>query len=137
VILVDSNVLIDIIEGDDVWCEWSSRELVAASETNDFGITPIVVAEVGPGFPSLEVFYDEMRKLRIAIAPLTDEAAFAAGQAFRRHRRVRAGPKSIVADFLIGAQALVSGATILTRDPTLYAAYFPTVPLICPDKGST
>jgi predicted nucleic acid-binding protein len=135
VILVDSNVLIDIIEGDDAWCDWSSASLAAASEVDALGVTPVVVAEVGPNFRSLDVFYEEIGRLGITVDPLTDEAAFLAGQAFRRHRRFREGPKSILADFLIGGQAAAVGATILTRDPAIYAAYFPELTLITPAKA--
>jgi predicted nucleic acid-binding protein len=132
VIIVDSNILIDIIERDRVWFEWSSTQLANASVAGDAGITSIVVAEVGPKFPSLDAFRADLRKLMLTVNPLTDEAAFAAGQAFREYRRIREGPKAILADFLIGGQAATTGATILTRDPAIYARYFPDVPLIAP-----
>jgi predicted nucleic acid-binding protein len=137
VILVDSNILIDIIERDLRWYDWSSATLALESEAQEVRVTPIVVAEVGPKFPDLEAFHDELSKLLLTVDPLTDEAAYVAGETFRRHRRFREGPKSILADFLIGGHAAVAGATILTRDPAIYAAYFPQVPLICPDKGVT
>jgi predicted nucleic acid-binding protein len=135
VIFVDSNVLIDVFDRDPTWAEWSMRQLDDAMGREPVTVTQIVVAEVGPRFEAIEQFMAALHALSITVEPLSDEAAFAAGQAFRRHRRYREGPKSVLADFLIGGQAMVSGATILTRDPAVYAAYFPDVPVICPDKG--
>ncbi|UVO53576.1 type II toxin-antitoxin system VapC family toxin [Sphingomonas sp. SUN039] len=131
-ILVDSNILIDILEQDPTWFGWSSERLDHAKTSDAAAITPVVVAEVGPKFPTLEQFNTMIGKMLLTVEPLTDEAAFAAGQAFREYRRGREGPKSVIADFLIGGQAAVSGATILTRDPVIYARFFPTVPLIAP-----
>jgi predicted nucleic acid-binding protein len=69
---------------------------------------------------------------------LDNHAAYMAGMAFLRYRERRRtgqdGAKSIIADFLIGGHAQVLGATILTRDPRFYKAYFPKVPLIAPSK---
>jgi predicted nucleic acid-binding protein len=135
VILVDSNILIDVLEPDPVWAEWSNLQLAAATRDHRVCVTPIVVAEVGPRYGALATFHELLADFSIGVERLTDEAAFAAGQAFRRYRQVREGPKSILADFLIGGQAQVSGATILTRDAAIYATYFPDVPLIRPDKG--
>jgi predicted nucleic acid-binding protein len=41
----------------------------------------------------------------------------------------------VLADFFIGGHAQVAEATILTRDPRFYRTYFPSVPLITPDKA--
>jgi predicted nucleic acid-binding protein len=135
VIFVDSNVLIDVFDRDPTWAEWSTRQLDDAMGREPVMITQIVVAEVGPRFAAIEPFIAALHALSITVDPLTDEAAFAAGEAFRRHRRYREGPKSILADFFIGGQAMVNGAKILTRDPAIYATYFPGVQLICPEKA--
>jgi predicted nucleic acid-binding protein len=132
VIFVDSNVLIDIFDSDPRWSDWSVRNLDAALGLAPVAATQVVLTEVGPRFDSLKACHGALTALSIKVEPLTDEAAFAAGQAFREYRRTREGPKSILADFLIGGQAAVSGATILTRDSAIYARYFPTVPLIAP-----
>ena len=134
-IFVDSNVLIDVFDRDPQWADWSARSLHDAVGSTSVAVSQIVVAEVGPQFESLEAFVEALRAFSITVDPLTDEAAFLAGQAFRRHRRFREGPKSILADFLIGGQAAAVGATILTRDPAIYAAYFPELTLITPAKA--
>lgn len=137
-ILVDSNILIDISANDPLWTNWSRNALDDASEQGRIVINQIIVAEVAPVFPSLDAFVEWIAPLRPTYVDLTNEAAFAGGNAFRDHRRRRrAGmepAKSIIADFLIGGHAATIGATILTRDPRFYRTYFPTVPLIAPEK---
>ena len=57
---------------------------------------------------------------------------FAAGHAHRAYRR-RGGERGrVLPDFLIGAQALLTGAPLLTRDARVYRTYFPDVRLITP-----
>lgn len=135
-ILIDSNVLIDIIENDPEWRQWSLDQIVNLSVEHALAVNQIVVAEVAPSMGSIGFFIDEMDKLGIKLESIDDESAFAAGMAFRsyRARRQQAEPKSILADFLIGGHAQVAGASILTRDPRFYRAYFPSVALFAPDQ---
>ncbi len=137
-ILVDSNVLIDISANDTKWTCWSRYALDEASLQGRVALNQIIVAEVAPIFSSLDAFVNWIAPLQPSYFDLSNEAAFAGGCAFRQHRRLRkADPeiaKSIIADFLIGGHAQTLGATILTRDPRFYRAYFPNVPLISPMK---
>ena len=133
-ILVDSNILIDIFEEDENWLGWSLGALNDAVLSDRVIINSIIVAEVAPKTGSLEVFLDAIQMLKIEIAPLSEEAAYLGGCAFMEHRQNGGTAKSILADFLIGGHAQTLGATILTRDPRFYRAYFPTVSLITPSK---
>ncbi len=135
-ILIDSNVLIDILDRDPSWFEWSLEHLEQAAAMGRVVINPVVVAEVAPRFGDLDDFLGRMTSMVIGVEGLDAQAAFHAGQAFQVYRRARPAemPKAIVADFLIGGHAQAIGATILTRDPRFYRAYFPSVPLITPLK---
>lgn len=134
-ILLDSNILIDIIERDPKWHDWSSVRLADASQAGRVIINHIVLAEVAPFWGALPAIVELLEMMRVEIEPLSNEAAYAAGLAFKdyRKRRDRAAPKTILPDFLIGGHAATLGATILTRDPRFYCTYFPSVPLITPD----
>jgi predicted nucleic acid-binding protein len=140
VILVDSNVLIDILMRDALWADWSREALADACDYEGIVLNQIVVAEVAPAFASLAAFETWIAPLQPSYLDLTNDAAFCGGVAFLKHRRKRktvmGSPKAIVADFLIGGHAQTLGATILTRDPHFYRAYFPTVPLIAPIKDN-
>lgn len=138
-IFVDSNVLIDIFRRDKSWVTWSLNALADASEAGELAINEIVVAEVAPRVGTLDQFFAWLAPFNVQHLALGSEAAYCSGKAFLRYReRRKANPdiaKSIIADFLIGGHAQTLGATILTRDARFYRTYFPSVPLITPDKA--
>jgi len=133
---MDSNVLIDIIEKDPTWHDWSFGQLEEAARLGAIVINHIVVAEVAPQFGSLEEFLTRIDAILVEIEPFTDTAAMFAGQAFRTYRKERPGSKSVLADFLIGGHAVALGADVLTRDPRFYARYFPELTLITPETDN-
>ena len=136
-ILIDSNVIIDLFGNAGEWQTWSEQAVIQAGADDALVVSPIVVAEVAPRLGSLDGFVERIGRFGATVVALSNEAAFAAGEAFNVHRqRRRSGEdsaRSIIADFLIGGQALALGATILTRDPRFYRSYFPLVPLITPE----
>ncbi len=135
-ILVDSNILIDVIEADPTWANWSADQLADAKSAGRVVVNHIIVAEVAPYAKGLGPFLEGLNIMGIEIEPLCNDTAYAAGLAFReyRKRRDRAAAKTILPDFLIGGHAATIGAAVLTRDPRFYRTYFPTVPLITPSK---
>ena len=134
-IFPDSNILIDIIEKDPIWHDWSFERMADASRAGKVVINHVIVAEVAPGSSNLAAFVDGLEAMGVAIEPLCNRSAYAAGCAFREYRmsREKAAPKSILPDFLIGGHAATLGAAILTRDPRFYRIYFPDVVLITPE----
>ena len=137
-ILIDSNVIIDVVDRDPRWFNWSFENIDRAGQAASLMINAVVVGEVAPSFSGLPEFRAAMANLLITIHDLNADAAYFAGQAFRRHceRRDIGTGKSILADFFIGGHAHAIGATILTRDPRFYRSYFPTVPLITPERNT-
>jgi len=136
VILVDSNVLIDVLDRDAQWFEWSAANINRAVYGAYLFVNPIVIGEMAPRFESLDQLSVLLSTMLISVEPLKPEGAFLAGRAFEVHRaRKQPGvAKAILADFLIGGHAQSVGATILTRDPRFYRSYFSGVPLITPSK---
>ena len=53
-LLVDTNVLIDVLEDDPEWADWSVRQLRAQSQVHDFFINPVVYAELSLTFDSVQ-----------------------------------------------------------------------------------
>jgi predicted nucleic acid-binding protein len=137
VILVDSNVLIDVFDANQPWHHWSAGTLSITAAADGIGINAIIVAEVAPRMHSLAMFHDRIGRIGAEILDLTPEAAFAAGRAFdlyrarRREKSVKSG--AVLPDFFIGGHATVLGASILTRDPRFYRSYFPELTLITPE----
>lgn len=131
-ILVDSNVLIDIIGGDPAWGEWSEAALVDAADREEVAINPIIYAEISIGYPTERALEAALEPTGLHRLPLPYGAAFVAGKAFLEYRRRGGARTSPLPDFYIGAHAALSGLALLTRDAGRYRGYFPEVKLIAP-----
>ena len=131
-VLVDSNVLLDILEEDANWCEWSSAQLQRAADHSALIINPIIYAEVSIGFARIEEIEEALPADFFQRRELPWEAAFLAGKCFMRYRKLGGTKRSPLPDFFIGAHAAVSGLTLLTRDAARYRTYFPSLKLITP-----
>lgn len=129
-IFFDTNVIIDLLEVDAVWQQWSIGKLESAEQPV---VTMMTLAETAGKFTDLAAAQAAFRQLDIAIMPLTDDAAFRAGQAFLRYRKAGGKREKILADFLIGAQASSLSAPLVTRDAAIYRTYFPELSLMTPE----
>ena len=131
-ILVDTNVLLDLVTADPVWADWSMAALEAAALTDPLGIDDVVYAE-------LSVRYGDIAELDAMIAeaglvhlPMPREALFLAGKVFQAYRRAGGSRTGVLPDFFIGAHAAVAGLPLITRDAGRYATYFPGLELLTP-----
>jgi predicted nucleic acid-binding protein len=134
-ILVDSNVLLDVITSDPIWGEASAEAIARLGDSEGLAINAIIYAEVSVGYSSIELLEDALPAKQFARLSLPWEAGFLAGKCFLAHKRRGSNRPSPLPDFYIGAHAAVSGLKLLTRDVARYRTYFPHVKLIEP-KGS-
>jgi predicted nucleic acid-binding protein len=131
-ILVDTNVLLDIYKADPHWMPWSLRQLQAGRAAPGLLTNLVVYAELA-GHPGEPTHLDEfLQALGIATQDISRPAAHLAGLAFRQYRQRGGTRAGVLPDFFIGAQAQVEGWTLLTRDAARYRTYFPGLALICP-----
>ena len=130
--LVDSNVLLDVITGDEEWLDWSASALARAADTSRLVINPIVYAEVAARFARIEDLEDALPHDYYERRALPWDAAFLAGQCFVKYRRRGGARRSPMPDFYIGAHAAIEGLTLLTRDARRYRTYFPTLRIVAP-----
>lgn len=131
-VLVDTNVLIDVLEDDPVWADWSIQQLRAQSQVHELAINPIIYAELSHTFSTFEALDEVVSELGLAMLELPRPALFLACKAFIRYRRGGGGKHNVLADFFIGAHAAVKKLPLLTRDAKRYRNYFPSVRLINP-----
>ena len=132
-ILVDTNVLVDIVSDDPLWAEWSQRHLTIAATQDELAINDIVYAELSVGFASIEELDAMIREARLVSAPIPRPALFLAGKAFRRYRSAGGKRTGVLPDFFLGAHAVVSDCVLITRDAARYRTYFPGIMLIAPN----
>ncbi len=130
--MVDSCILIDVIDEDPDWCEWSLAALDEWGRRGPVLINPIIYAEISPDFDDPITLDAVLEKVGVEYRDLPREALFLAGkahQAYRRRGGIRTG---VLPDFFIGAHAAVLGAPLLTRDDQRFRRYFPSVRLVMP-----
>lgn len=130
--LVDTNVLVDVLEDDPEWADWSVTQLRALSKIHRLAINPVIYAELSLTFSTVEALDDVLDSMQLAVLDIPRPALFLAGKAYAQYRRNGGVKHNVLADFFIGAHAAVSHVPILTRDTRRYRSYFPTVQLVAP-----
>ena len=129
-VLVDTNVLLDVVQDDPDWADWSQQQLEAASLRGPLAINAVIFAELSMAYERIEDLDRVVRQTDLKEVAIPREALFLAGKAFLQYRRRRGGKLGVLPDFFIGAHAAVAGIPILTRDVRQYRTYFPTVELL-------
>lgn len=151
---VDSNVLFDVLSPDSEFYEDSAERLEAAADEGPLAICDVVYAELGTHFsrqPELDRFLDETD---LVVVRASHRALYAASSAWQRYTarkphglicsecgtvgrpscsrcgaRLRTRQR-LIADFMVGAHALVDCAGLITRDKRYYQTYFPDLALL-------
>ena len=132
-IVVDTNVLIDVAQINPLWADWSLEQLQIQGTVHELVINPVIYAELAVNYSSREKLDAEMARLDLDFQELPRLALHLAGQAYGRYRRQGGTKLNVLPDFFIGAHAAVSRCAVLTRDPHRYRSYFPAVELITPE----
>lgn len=135
-LLVDSNVILDVLCDDPTWAQWSREQLRARSLVHPLAINGVIYSEISTAFGSISQLERTIDDLGLRVLEIPRPALFLAGKAFLQYRRHGGAKQSILADFFIGAHAAVVGLPVLTRDGQRYRNYFPTVEVISPDRAS-
>lgn len=130
--LVDTNVLIDLVQDDPSWAVWSEAQLFEALKQGPLYINAVAYAELVPAFDDMAALDSFLNLAKITVKDISRPTAYLAGTAFLRYRRLKGTKTGVLADFFIGAHAQTEGWTLLTRDAARYKTYFPEAKLICP-----
>lgn len=131
-ILVDTNVLLDVLQHDSRWAQWSKDQLDTAILEDRLAINAVIYAELSVSFEKIENLEAVLTAASLKILDIPREALFLAGKAFLKYKRRQGRKTGVLPDFFVGAHAAVLGCPLLTRDATRYRTYFPGVQLISP-----
>ena len=130
--VLDTNVLVALWTKDDALNKQAQAVLDDARSRGRMVISGVVYAELLAEQQRNEAFVDEFcDEAGIQVEwEVTERMWREAGRAYqayagRRTKQREAGPRRILADFVIGAHALVSGYKLLTLDAGIYRASFP------------
>ncbi len=134
---IDTNIISAFWNEDDALNRAAQGALEAASGRGMLVISGVVYAELLAAQGRTEAFLDMFcEETGIGVEWELEEgiwrAAGAAFQSYAARRRKQKGtePRRILADFLIGAHALVKGYTLLTLDEGMYRASFPRLRIV-------
>lgn len=131
-LLVDTNVLVDVLQDDPQWADWSIAQMRAQARLHALAINPVIYAEMSLSFSTIEALDDVVGTLALEWREIPRPALFLAAKAFAQYRR-RGGTKGqVLPDFFIGAHATVEGWPLLTRDASRFTTYFPTLEVLAP-----
>lgn len=134
-VMVDSNVILDVATADPRWQRWSGDQLCRWLDVGPVLINAIIYAEIAFACDTIEAV-DELLPLHLYdYRPIPREAAFLAARAHADYRGRGGSRQTVLADFLIGAHALVERAPLLTRDVRRYRQAFPGLELITPPSS--
>jgi predicted nucleic acid-binding protein len=133
---VDTNVLLDIFGADVTHGIRSANALRGCLREGALVACEAVWAETAVAFPGDKPFLDAMREIGVTFSPIEEAAALRASASWRRYRSRGGRRERVVADFLIGAHALIQCDRILTRDRGFYRDYFRELTIVDPGGRS-
>jgi predicted nucleic acid-binding protein len=138
---VDSAVLLDVlVPGTERGAE-SEERLATAAREGAMVICPTVAAELSVYFTREVELKAFLRDTGLRVDPIGLAALHLAGQAWKAYQRRAATPargdgdgvqparRQVVADFMVGAHALLQSDRLLTRDRGFYRVCFPKLKL--------
>ena len=134
-IAVDSNVLIDLLIGDKTFAEASEACIGEALAHEDVVVCEAVVAEVQAMLDTPTNLMDMLSPLGIRYEPLSEAAAMRAGHMNKRFRARGGRRERVVADFLVGAHAMLQCNGLITRDAGFFRDYFKGLKVIAPQPA--
>ena len=131
-LLVDTNVLVDVLQNDPQWADRSIAQLRAQAQLHELAINPVIYAELSLSFSTLEALDRVVATMELAMHEVPRPALFLAGKAYLQYRRRGGGKAQVLPDFFIGAHAAVEGWPLLTRDASRFRTYFPSLEVVGP-----
>ncbi len=143
---VDTSVLLDVLTGDETFGRASQEALRKAYDAGGLVASDVVWAEVRANFAADGPFETAMRVLGVVFEATRPEASTLAGRLWRERARATKKlsssamegrqAKRVVADFLVGAHAMLQADILLARDRGFYRGYFKGLRVIDPsDKA--
>lgn len=131
-LLVDTNVLIDVVQDDPEWADWSIGQLRAQARLHELAINAVIYAELSLSYTTLDALDNAVATLELQLHEIPRPALYLAGRAHLQYRRLGGQKTGVLPDFFIGAHAAVQGWVLLTRDAARFRAYFPTLQIVAP-----
>lgn len=131
-IALDSSVLVDLISGRSEDAEAAAATLRQALQAGPVVLCEVALAEVCSSLQRGSQIMEAFDDIGIVYSPMEPKAALRAGEMQRRYRQRGGNRSRTVADFLIGAHAMMQCDALVTRDAGFYRDYFKGLKVIVP-----
>ncbi len=131
-IAADSSVLIDVIAGSDDASAASAEAVRQALRVGPVVLSEVALAEICTAFQGGSEVLRFLEELGIRFDAMEAKSALRAGEMQRRYRQRGGNRSRTVADFLIGAHAMMQCDALITRDAGFYRDYFKGLRIIVP-----
>lgn len=131
-IAADSSVLIDVIAGSDDASAASAEAVRQALRIGPVVLSEVALAEICTAFQGGSEVLRFLEELGIRFDAMEAKSALRAGEMQRRYRQRGGNRSRTVADFLIGAHAMMQCDALITRDAGFYRDYFKGLRIIVP-----
>jgi predicted nucleic acid-binding protein len=132
VILVDTNIIVDILSNDPNWAEWSIIAMRDYGAEDRLAVNEVIYAELAVRVANEADLARVLSNMNCELERIPTAALHLAGRTFGLYRDRGGLRENILPDFFIGAHAQMTGMRILTRDLHRFRTYFPKVELITP-----
>jgi predicted nucleic acid-binding protein len=129
---VDTNVLLDILSGEEPLARRSAGALSGARRAGALVATDVVWAETAAWFETLDDLAMAMDDLGVSYDAPSRDAASLGGQIWRRYRSEGGSRVRLMPDFLVGAHALTQADRLLSRDRGFFRRYFDQLVVLDP-----
>ena len=124
---VDSSVILDVLTDSRAFAESSVSSLRQGAQEGRLVVCECVLAEIYPAIGESSRFREFLADWQLEFVSSDPESAILAGEIFARHLRRSRGKGRVLADFLIGAHALVHADRLIARDRGFFRVYFSTL----------
>lgn len=136
-IAVDSSVLIDLL-GDAPGADAAEAALRLALSSGPVVLCDVVLSEVTAGLGHGSEVMDALEEMGLSFSAIDQRAAIRAGEMQRKFkqrlqgRSTNEGAPRAIADFLVGAHAMLQCDGLITRDQGFFRDYFKGLKVIVP-----
>jgi predicted nucleic acid-binding protein len=131
VIATDSSVLIDLIGGGDASLA-ATDAVRRALHMGPVVLCDVALAELCTSLKGGSEVLSLLENVGIAYSAMEPKSALRAGEMQRRYRQRGGNRSRTVADFLVGAHAMMQCDALITRDDGFYRDYFKGLKVIVP-----
>ncbi len=132
VIALDSSVLLDVLVGDPRHVDASEEAIAGALAMGEVVVCEAVVAELQSLLDTDADVMEVLESMGIRFQPGSEQVAMRAGLMNKRFRKRGGQRERVMADFLIGAHAMLQCKALITRDDAFFRVYFKGLRIIAP-----